>query len=242
MKQTNQHGNAVFMILIAVALFAALGFVFSQSSRTSTSFLTDEEANAYASQIIAYGNEVRQAVKRLTLRGCSDTEISFENSVVAGYENPNAPSDKSCHVFDVSGGGLQVQTPSTSMLDTSHSAYSGYEQYWYGNIVSVEGLASDCTTTECTELMLHLPHIKQEICDRINELSNIDTVDEVITNFSYAAAHKFVGTYFVHPAAVIGDETGVNALPSGLKKGCVHRSGWAAGGSPYSYFQVLIAR
>ncbi|CAG0906291.1 unnamed protein product, partial [Cyprideis torosa] len=45
------------MVAALVALFAALGYAFSNTSRTSTSFLTEEETSAYANQIIAYGNE-----------------------------------------------------------------------------------------------------------------------------------------------------------------------------------------
>lgn len=99
-------GNAIFMILLGVALFAALGYAFMGSSRTSTTLLTDEQATTYANQIIAYSNEVKNAVKRLQLRGCDDDEISFENNVVAGYENTNAPTSKKCHVFDIAGGGV----------------------------------------------------------------------------------------------------------------------------------------
>jgi len=138
MKQKNtQNGNAIAMILVAVALFAALGYAFSNTSRTSNRFLSDEEAKAYANQIISYGNEVRQAVKRLTLRGCSDTEISFENNVVSGYTNPNAPTDKSCHVFDIAGGGINYNNPPKKLLDSGKKDALGFGEIFFPNLIAL---------------------------------------------------------------------------------------------------------
>ena len=97
----SERGNALLYILIAVALIAALSYVVSRGQRGNTSTLTDQQARLAAQEIIDYGNDLANAVQKLRLRGCTDTQVSFENNIVTEYTNPNAPADKSCHVFDV---------------------------------------------------------------------------------------------------------------------------------------------
>jgi hypothetical protein len=92
---------------------------------------------------------------------------------------------------------------------------------------------------------MHLPHLKKDICDKINNKQNINTVSEAVTNFDYAAADKFTGIYnFVSAgdSSTLGDGSGANSLPAGLKKGCIYRAGLAVQSEPYTFFNVLIDR
>lgn len=170
----NQSGSAILWVLVAVALFAALNFAFNSSSRTSTSFLNDAEADAYANQIIQYGNEVKAAVKRLQLRGCSDTEISFENSSVAGYTNPNAPSDNSCHVFDIAGGGLSWRE--------FNSLFTGDIQF-------------ENIKTSSAELVLQVTDIGNETCQKINISLGTNNASNDYEDTIAATPTQFVGNY-----------------------------------------------
>ncbi len=179
-EHINERGNAIFMILVAVALFAALGYAVTNSSRTSTTLLTDEEATAYANQMMAYGNEVKTVVRRLQLRGCDETEISFENNIVTGYINPNAPSSNKCHVFDIAGGGLTWQT-----FDDAEVIFSG------ANVVS--GVGNDGTNG--TELNFFVRNIPTNTCITINDnLGNSFTVNPPVEGGTWGKG-QFVGDY-----------------------------------------------
>lgn len=169
-----ESGSAILWILVAVALFAALNFAFNSNSRTSTSFLDDAEAEAYAKQIIQYGNEVKSAVKRLQLRGCSDTEISFENNVVSGYTNPNAPSDRSCHVFDVAGAGLSWRE--------FNALFTGDIQF-------------ENVKTAGAELTLQITDIGNALCQEINTSLDTDNAANDYEDDVAAAPTQFVGNY-----------------------------------------------
>ena len=120
--KAKQRGSAIVWILIMVALFAALTYTMSEGSRTGESQLGDQQAGLAATEILDYGRNIKNAVQQLLINGCSDTEISFENDVVAGYTNANAPTDKSCHVFHPNGGGMRYQGPNEDWLRTSDSA------------------------------------------------------------------------------------------------------------------------
>lgn len=250
-KDKNYHverGSAILWILVAVGLFAALNFAFNSSSRTSTSLLSESEAEAYANQIIQYGNEVKQTVKRLQLRGCSDTEISFENDVISGYENLNAPDDGSCDVFNITGGGLSWKVPDRSMLDSSQNGSNNFGQYFFANTIQIQDIGTTCSTSDCTDLTMHIPHIKKNVCAAINKRLNIESDlnnAESVTNMIYTDIYKFKGNYgFITSSntSTIGDEGGTD-MPAGKNNGCIYRGGWTTGANaPYTYFHALIAR
>ena len=128
-----QKGSALFLILIAVVLFAALTYAITQSNRGDGASAGRETTSITAAQLVNYAQTLENAVNKLLLRGCADTEISFENLFVTGYTNPNAPTNKSCHIKDMAGGGVAWQTPPPNINDGSdyffsentHAAYIG---------------------------------------------------------------------------------------------------------------------
>ena len=249
MQKEKQTGSAIIWILIAVALFAALGYAFNSTSRTSTSILSDAEADAYATQIIAYGNEVKAAVKRLQLRGCSDTEISFENNVVSGYTNPNAPTDKRCHVFDIAGGGLTYKNLDSNWLDSDASSYANYGETLFvlmcplgigTDLDDVTGSACNTTTNtlEYGDLAFVTSFIKKEICEALNKKIFQDSTIPTDGLNSYYN-NKFAGNYEI----VTAQSVILGSTYTGKRSVCHTVSGGTIlGVGNYSYFNILIAR
>ena len=110
---SNTKGNALFLILIAVALFAALSYAVTQSGRGGGGI--DKETELLeATKVIQIIGDVRSAITRLTLTGCNINEISFYSDIYAtpsNYDNANSPiagGDFSCHLFHPDGGGLYI--------------------------------------------------------------------------------------------------------------------------------------
>jgi len=230
MNRQTENGNAIFLIIMGVALFAALGYAFTSSNRSSTTLVTDEQANAYANQIIAYSNEIKQTVKRLQLRGCNDTEISFENDTVSGYTNPNAPTSKKCHVFDIAGGGLSYNLIAENKMDQSQSAEGFYRQ-----VVFFGGLRVTDIKSTSTELLMYVPFLNQTICQKINDNFNLGTIENDVFGGG-GGGGTFNGEsndfdQFATPD--LGDEA---TNVAGKNNFCVEYGG------SYHYFNVLIAR
>lgn len=106
MIDNRQNGNILFLILIAVALFASLGYAISSSSRGGVPDISKEKAQISAAVGDACTASVNGGILRLkTARSCSDSEISYEQPDGTN-PNPAAPSDKSCHVFHPAGAGV----------------------------------------------------------------------------------------------------------------------------------------
>jgi hypothetical protein len=97
-KSATQRGNVLFLILIAVALFAALFYAVTQSSRGG-----GDADNELAQIAQAESDNCTSSVDATKLRlsligGCNEFQISYELPN-GSNSNPSAPSDKSCHVF-----------------------------------------------------------------------------------------------------------------------------------------------
>ena len=92
----NENGNVLFLILIAVVLFAALSYAVTQSSRSGGSDITEESINLGLDEVLNYVTSIRMAVTRMNLTGCDiDGDITFERAPFDGsdtdYTNPNNP-------------------------------------------------------------------------------------------------------------------------------------------------------
>lgn len=243
-KKYNEDGSAIIWILIAVGLFAALGFAFSSSSRTSTSLLTSAEAESYANQIIAYGNEVKSAVKRLRLRGCDNTEISFENNIVAGYTNANAPTNKSCHVFNIAGGGLQYKQPSNNWIDSSFSGSDIYNEWIASGVPTVPKIGQKTCSSpsgSCSDLTIFLPYTTKEVCIKINDALGVNNPSgepwDEVDGICLHDTNRFSGSYGTGGCGING-----HATVNGKNSACIKTLMETPSTNGYVFYTVLIAR
>ena len=243
----NATGNALFLILIAVALFAALSYAVTNSGRGGSG-IDRENVELYAAEFVQYGALIRSAVDRMRIiNGCRDTEITFEgNNGVSkdgdgnaiDYTNSNAPSDKNCHIFDVNGGGV----PPKLMNDKAVVGVADLPDGSFGHPQSpfllpsrVLGVGTDSGAAGM-DVVLWLGRPKDEVCMRINEKLGIDNPSDAPPVDTFCASAFFTGTY-ADCVQELGDT--VTAL-QGKEAMCVQFTS----GEEYSnaYLQVLWAR
>ena len=74
---SRQNGNVLFLILIAVALFAALSYAVTSSSRTNEGTATQEVDKLQISQVLQDCTALRSATERFLFRGVADTQIQM---------------------------------------------------------------------------------------------------------------------------------------------------------------------
>lgn len=226
-----QAGNVLFIILIAVVLFAALSFVTSTMMRGSANVGT-EKAGIYVSEILTYARSVNEAVRDLRIsNGCFDDEMSFERIPFDGsdalYVNGNAPTDFSCHIFHPHGGGVSSNEMQPDIFDKSYSSNAVYGQWVIGGFSRIIGLGSD----SAGELILALPYLKKSVCEILAKRFGqalpvpVDSVAGIdVTEFTggYAAGETYESV-------------------DNMTTGCFNV---ISGGSPkhYTFFTVLISR
>ena len=117
---SSQSGSILLFILIAVALLGYLTFTFTQNTRSNTTDLTKEKTELLVAEITSYAQQIRSGVQSLLISGCQETEINFDNPIVAGYTNAGAPGDGSCNVFGGNGANL---APSLTTICSSDLKY-----------------------------------------------------------------------------------------------------------------------
>lgn len=126
-----QAGNVLFLILIAVALFAALSYAVTSSMRSGNSDISQEKAAAGAAQMIEHLAHIRATLDRMKLiNGCTDEQFNFSTSAYT-MANPNSPPDKKCHLFDIAGGGMNVEKFPPQLFDDSKF---GSAVRWHTNL------------------------------------------------------------------------------------------------------------
>ena len=229
-KYNTASGNVLFLILIAVALFAALSYAVTSSSRTGNQGGSAERAKLKASQLIQYTSSVAQAVTRMrVMNRCAETEISFENPVVTGYVNANAPSNKECDVYEPDGGALSWRKGDDFRTNDFIVAPATFwsTDFWIFGGQSIQGLG-----TSASDLVMYL-RLNADDCLAVNQLKNINSIPKDAD----IGANTFNGTY-ITPVAVLVDEAQGSDL-TGHHYGCFDEVSIA---DTYFYYHVLIAR
>ena len=150
-------GNAFIFVLLGVALFAALAFTVSRSMRSdTTTAFSGRQIELVASDILSYAASVARAVDRTRQNGCSENDISFENTADADYAVAGA--EDRCKVFG-RGGGLSWQDPPKGV---------SADPLWYivaNRVATAGGLE---TGTAENDLTLILREVDDRVCQAIN--------------------------------------------------------------------------
>lgn len=247
MKHTSESGNVLFLILIAAALFAALSYAVTQSSRSGGGATEREGYNLAASEISNYATAISAAVTRLIATGCSSEEISFYTPTVAStvwYQHTPEVDDE-CKIFHPSGAGVPYQFPSSKWLDPDFSAQNYYGEYLMTSVTCIPqvGTGTDDTcqgNDDETDLILFLPFISQGICEVLSDQFDTKVSSTIIqdgANAFPAVGSEFTGTY-----------TGMSVLHDpgtqllwGTYTGCFEGDTFPPSGS-YTFYHVLLAR
>lgn len=203
----HQNGNALFLILIAVALFAALSYAVTQSGRGSGT-IDKESAALDAAALTNYSAQLQAAYLRMrTINGCTAQKISFEaapytdSNIYTEYPNSFAPSDKSCHFFHPNGGGVTPRT-ATQLKGSAGMTYTA---------------ASSISGVNTAQFIMGLGGISYAECKAINKALNYNAPTFEPNQVPYySSASHFTGSF--------GNEGGIVSV-NGASAGCILSDG-----------------
>ena len=192
------RGNILFLILLAIVLFAALtyavtgGMAVKEDQRISS-----EKAQAASSSIVNYATLMENTINRLRMtNGCADTQINFQTAS-NGYTNSNAPPDEKCNLFSPNGGGIGWQAADPSWLaPATGSEDATYGQWFFPHAsLCIVGLGSATCTSQASEkeLMVQIRYVSDKVCSAINAQLNQSLAAGTLCNLGTTG--KFNGTY-----------------------------------------------
>lgn len=190
-RNNHQNGNVLFLILIAVALFAALSYAVTKSTSGGGN-ASREQASLNAAGQIQLMNSYSTAVQRLLIRGCSKTQISFMGTVDQVVDNANAPADKSCHVFEPNGAGMSFSLPDKGILDSSFAAETDFGNSFFHRNMNIDriDIGSDYS------VFYTVPYVSDDACLAINkEMHGISTIPKNTSDDWASGTAFFFGTF-----------------------------------------------
>lgn len=189
MKIHKESGVVIWYILAGVALFAALSFTFMRSANQSSGSMSKEQARIASSEILRYGESLKQAVQNLRLvAGCSENDLSFYTSgwaTPSDYDNANnlfAGGNFDCFVFQKFGGGQ-------SWSKLNNLTLTGLSE---GSYIT-SAFAIEDIGTAAPDLLL-MVRASPEVCTAVNSQAGIGANTDASGVVSTYTA-PFIGSY-----------------------------------------------
>lgn len=159
-----ERGNVLFLILIAVALFAALSYAVTQSTRGGGN--ADSESSLIDSaSLTQFGSSLAVAVMRMQISGVDETDLCFYSGSNNATYNHASCSDNDNNVFHSDGGGVSYQNPTNGFNDGTEWEFTSRVQI-FGQGGTVPGSTGN---DEEAELAILLRGMNENICLKINE-------------------------------------------------------------------------
>jgi len=231
-----ESGNVLFLILIAVALFAALSYAVTSSTRSGGGDANDETNLVNSSAITQYPSSVRTSMIRMQIsKGVDVTDMEFNTPSDFG---DCSASNVNC-VFHPSGGNATyTSAPADVMANNAQGTWTFNAENEVNLVGTTAG--SNTPTTSSAEIIAFLAGVKQGICSRINtELGisgiPVETGVNVTTNHENADGSSSGLPAFVASGttATIGDTP---AALDGQAFGCFELT---SSSGNYVYYHVL---
>lgn len=230
-----ERGNVLFLILIAVALFAALSYAVTQSTRSGAGSSDNETGLINSAQLTQYPAGVRTAVVRMIIGGVSVETLSF--NVPSDFTNLG--SNTAYGVFHPTGGGA---TYANAPADVMSNGLQGEWRFNAVNQINLIGQTNATTPEDGVDIIAFLPGVSQGVCRKINEELGITGIPAE-TDAAYLATDNMVasagGTTLKgidDTGGIIGDTASSTNELNGQPFGCFDNSG------VYVYYHVLVER
>ncbi|HEU4839701.1 MAG TPA: hypothetical protein VFS88_09890 [Micavibrio sp.] len=232
-----QSGNALWFILIAIALLGLLGAMLIRTSSQTEETGDKDRLSVAVSQLVRYTSSVASAAQNMLLRGVSESEISFANDVYqecdddpiqAAGHNPNCTTED-CEIFGLGGGLEPREIPSDLLTDGACSV-------WKIGSAAVNTRTVVDVGTNKPDLVLEVYGLSEEACVMINKLAKVSMPADSPPDDEegIGGTDIFTGDYTIS-TSTIGDEA---TELEGKKVFCLHRPSEDS----YHMYTVLIAR
>lgn len=194
-----QRGNALFLILIAVALFAALSYAVTRSGRGGGG-INRENSLIAASEITQYLSGVRSVVTRMILTGVAESGVNFD---------PEDVTDSG--VFSPSGGGYVYANIPANVGNATDWGFASLEHPTRGVYITDIGTNTDVTGRDA---LAGLADISLAVCTAINNgvgvanppANNSPTADG--TAVTYDIGSNVIDAYPGQPFACVNTDNG----------------------------------
>lgn len=234
--RASESGNVLFLILIAVALFAALSYAVTSSTNSGGGDANEESSLVNSAAITQYPASIKTAMIRMMVSGGIDATgvLAADNGIL--FTKPTdfvadltTPDRKARAVFHPDGGGA-TYSPSTQGLSAT-----GTGEWFFTRSYEITNIGTTTASSlDGNEIIAFLPDITKTICDKINEEVGISG------DITHDAGITIADTLNIADVEADGGILGAAAASAngiaGKPYGCFRN----ATAGPYVYYHVLL--
>ena len=185
----NERGNVLFMILIAVALFAALSYAVTKTTRGGGS-IEREDKTLKASRLTLMGAVVQATVTRMILTGGGVAAVDLHTG-----DNVTVCTTGTDCAFSADGGGASVPTPMAELF-TAAPVVTYYE--------IADGWSVTGVGTAAADIILTMAPLTTAACEEINrglkltitppeDSNDADTIIDAFPNMPFGCYDAVTG-------------------------------------------------
>lgn len=156
-KRQSEKGNVLFLILIAVALFAALSYVVTQSTRSGGGSTEKEKNILNSAGMTQYSTTLRTALMRVVLGGVG---IEYARFNVPGSFGTSTQAE----VFHPNGGGAGYQQAPAELSATGSTMLT----WTYNAEFDIPGVGQT-DVAGGNDVIAFLPGVSANVCRQVNE-------------------------------------------------------------------------
>ncbi len=222
-----QRGNILFLILLAVVLFAALSYAVTQGMRGGGKDAGPEKFKTLASQILQNVSLMENTMMRaMTVNGVPG--YGFDLSGIASSAAANATcTQSSCKLFASQGGGVpDLVIPDWARTSGAANSYPTFRMIRIKNI-----------GTNGEELVATYRYLNLSLCEALNSVLGNTDIDLTNYNQGWGGYGNYSGTLTDFPALSAGQLGNVITALAGKRAFCFPHS--AEG---YTFVNVLLAQ
>lgn len=236
-----EQGNVLFLILIAVALFAALSYAVTQSTRSGAGDTASETNLISSAQLTQYPAGIRTSVVRMLIGGVAVEDLLFNSpSDFGSGQLIDTTPEAERAVFHPNGGNATYQLAPNDVVSQAVTG-EPLGKWFYNAEAQIQNIGlTNGGGGAGNDVIAWLPYVTNGICRRINEELGISgvpaesaiTIAAIATDMDDPTTSEFP----VADGPVIDGDGGSTPL-SGQPFGC-----FTDGGGENIYYHVLIER
>ena len=231
-KRPAERGNVLFLILIAVALFAALSYAVTQSSRSGSGDAGSETNLVNSAQITQYPSSVRTSIIRMMVsKGIAVDQLVFDKPP---YTDLTTASLRERGVFHPEGGGSTYADAAAEVME------NGLPGPWYfnGSLEVANVGTSTASSVAGNEIIAFLPGVKRSVCEKVNEQLGITGDVNSDVDLSGSADNMITATTAIaDDNLILGDGPSTDTVGlAGQAFGCFRNNNTTT----YVYYHVLV--
>lgn len=203
-----QRGNILFLILLAVVLFAALAYAVTQSLRGGGKDGGAEKMDLVAAQLLQNMNLIETTMTRaMMINGIKEWGFDFNRPGGTASTN-NTCQQTECRIFTEKNGPVPYfDLPVEAMSDPSQN--KGY--YNVAQVVNVG--------TSAPDILVSYNYVSAGFCSALNKALNLNDISMTVSDSIGGTDNNYSGTLTSIPPStgIIGD---TNATLVGKKAAC----------------------